>query len=171
MLKKVYSIQKDLTHFNHNGSIDTQVIKLFGHKIYWKLRVDESQYKKREKISTEKLIISTFNSIIQFNFISFNSLKSSRKIPIEKFIMQVRNLQNIDFLYLLSKLLQQFQNSKFSRASPKSYFRNQFVIIVNDIMYRKLTFYLRNFMVLVSFLFYLSKAFIFVQLYPFQKMQ
>ena len=72
-------------------------------------------------------------------------------------------LQKVYFSYLLSKFLQQFWNSKnckFSRASPKSCIRNQFVIIVDEIMYRELTFYLRNFISLISFLFYLYKAFI-----------
>ena len=68
-----------------------------------------------------KTIISSFNSIIWFNFISFTSYKNSRKLPIEEFIFQVRNLQlskqkpikqeylqNADFSYLLSKFLQQF---------------------------------------------------------------
>ena len=100
------------------------VIKLYGHKIYCKLKVYESRYKLRAKISTEKLFISSFNSIIQFNFTSFNSEKClSRKS-----------------FFLLKKFLQQFQNSKnfkFSRASPKRCFPNQFVIISNKIMQRK----------------------------------
>ena len=71
----------------------TRVIKLYGHNIYRKLKVYESRYKHRGKISTEKLFISSFNSIIYFNFISFNSYKNSRKIPISKFIFQVGDLQ------------------------------------------------------------------------------
>ena len=159
------------------------VIKLYGHKIYCKLKVYESRYKLRAKISTEKLFISSFNSIIQFNFTSFNSEKCLSKNSF--FRLETCNftntepfcwysciipiiqeyLQNVDFFYLLSKFLQQFQNSQnstFSRVSSKSYFRNQFVIIANEIMYRKFEFYLRNFMALISFLFYVFQAFIFV---------
>ena len=76
-----------------NYSATQRVIKLYGHKIYCKLKVYESQYKYRAKIPTEKIFISSYNSVIQFNFISFNSYKNSRKITIKKFIFQVRNLQ------------------------------------------------------------------------------
>ena len=138
-----------------------------------------------QKYLPKKTFTLRFNSIIQLNFISFNSYKNSRKIPIEKLTFRVRYLQfyktepfsrysciiptiqeylqNVDFPYFLSKFLQQFQNSKnfkLSRASPKSYFHNQFAIIVNEITYRKRTFYLRNFMSLFSFLFCLYKPFI-----------
>ena len=71
----------------------TWVIKLYGHKIYCKLKIYESRHKHRAKIFTEELFISSFNSIILFNFISFNSYKNSRKMPIEKFTFEVRNLQ------------------------------------------------------------------------------
>ena len=71
----------------------TRVIKLYGQKIYCKLKVHESRYKHRANISTEKLFISSFSSITKFDSISFNSYKNSRKIPIEKFIFQVRSLK------------------------------------------------------------------------------
>ena len=41
-----------------------RVIKLYGHKVYCKLKVYESRYKHRAKISTKKLFISNFSSII-----------------------------------------------------------------------------------------------------------
>ena len=42
----------------------TRDIKLYGHKIYCELKVYESQYKHRAKISTKKLFILSFNSIV-----------------------------------------------------------------------------------------------------------
>ena len=47
----------------------------------------------REKYLLKKLFISSFSSIIQFNFISFHSYKNYSKILIEKFIFQIRQLQ------------------------------------------------------------------------------
>ena len=132
------------------------------------------------KISTEKLFISSFNIIIQFNFTSFNSEKClsrnsffksetcnfTKTEPFCRYSCVIPIIQgcqqNVDFSYLLTNFLQQQQdskNSKFSRASPKSCFRNQFVIIANEIVYRKLTFYLRNFLVFISFSFYVCKTF------------
>ena len=46
-----------------------------------------------QKYLQKKIFISSYNSVIQSNFISFNSYKNSRKITIKKFIFQVRNLQ------------------------------------------------------------------------------
>ena len=169
------------------------VMKLYGHKIYYKLKVYESRYKHRAKISTEKLLISSFNNIIQFNFTSFNSekclsrnsffrLETCNFTNTEPFcwysciipIIQ-EYLQNVDFFYLLSKFLQQFQNSqnsKFSRVSSKSCFRNQFEIIANEIMYRKFAMYLRNFMALISFLFLCISSFCFCLTFtPSKKVQ
>ena len=118
--------------------------------------------------TTKKLLISSFYSIVYFNFISLNSYKNSRKMPIEKFIFRLETcnftktepfcrysciipiiqdyLQNVDFSYLFSK---------FSLASPRSCFQSQFIIIVNEIICRKITFYLRSFTTLISFIFFI----------------
>ena len=128
---------------NTRESLNFMVIKL-----YCKLKVYESRYKHQAKISSEKLFVLSFDSIMQFDLISFISYKTSRKTRIEKFIFQVKNLQfykkmnpfpgipalflfhkNTCKMHLLSKFLQQFQ-----KASPKSCYRNYFVIILNEIM-------------------------------------
>ena len=149
------------------------------------IEVYESRYKHQAKLFTEKLFVSSLNSIVQFHFISFDfdlgkyvsiisliRLQTCNFITAEPFcrfscfIPIIQGYpQNAGFSCFLSKFLKQFQNSKnskFSRVPPNSYFRNQFVIIANEIMYKKLTFYLRNFNALISFLFYLYKTFIFV---------
>ena len=46
-----------------------RAIKPYGHKIYFKLKVYESGYKRRAKISTEKLFQA---SIVKFSLISFH---------------------------------------------------------------------------------------------------
>ena len=63
-----------------------------------------------QKYLQKKIFISSYNSVIQFNFISFNSYKNSRKITIKKFIFQVRNLQFYKNWSLLSIMQEYLQN-------------------------------------------------------------
>ena len=48
--------------FGYLVSMNTQVVKLYDHKIHCKLKVYEPQYKPRAKISAKKLFIS--NSMV-----------------------------------------------------------------------------------------------------------
>ena len=159
-------------------------------KIDCKLKVYESRYKHRAKIYTEKLFVLSFNSLLtQFNFILFNPYRNSRKITIQKFSCNFTKteffcmysciipiipeyLQNVAFFYLLIRFYNNFRILRSLNSLELLYFRNQVVIIANETRYRKLTFYLRNFMALISFLFYLCKAFfVCVTFTPSEKFQ
>ena len=63
-----------------------------------------------QKYLQKKIFISSYNSVIQSNFISFNSYKNSRKITIKKFIFQVRNMQFYKNWSLLSIIQEYLQN-------------------------------------------------------------
>ena len=60
MLKTSVVCSEGLIHLNEH----MRVVKFYGHKSYCKLKVYESRYKHRAKISTENSSISSFNSII-----------------------------------------------------------------------------------------------------------
>ena len=83
MLKTSVVCSEGLIHLKEH----MRVVKFYGHKSYCKLKVYESRYKHRAKISTEKQPIS---SLISFYVIL---VKIIEKYLSRKFIFEVRNLQ------------------------------------------------------------------------------